>query len=143
MYLTTRLDADDALPVSFLDRLHARILRVILKRAGGTREMRTIYLCHLRAVTWFPRAGPGAGVVSTEEDIYIYVYIYICIYIYIYIYTYVYIYMYIFICIYINKYEYIGTLYLCHLRAVTWFPRAGAGAGMVSAEVRIHLYIYI
>lgn len=68
MYLTTRLDADDGLEVHFFARLHARILRALEKRAGGPRERSKLYLCHVRAVTWFPTQGWGAGMISTEEN---------------------------------------------------------------------------
>mmetsp|Transcript_29849 Transcript_29849/g.91611 ORF Transcript_29849/g.91611 Transcript_29849/m.91611 type:complete len:573 (-) Transcript_29849:252-1970(-) len=70
IYISTRLDADDGLERTFFSRIHKRILLEFERRANGSQGNNKLFLCHLRAVTWFPASGGGAGVVSTEENKY-------------------------------------------------------------------------
>jgi len=71
VYLTSRLDADDALDSSFFAAVHGRVASAAAGGGGdgGGADGFPLYLCHLHALAWLPSTTAGSGVVSTEDAI--------------------------------------------------------------------------
>ena len=68
VYLTSRLDADDALDSSFFAAVHGRVASAAAGGGGdgGGADGFPLYLCHLHALAWLPSTTAGSGIVSTE-----------------------------------------------------------------------------
>lgn len=68
VYLSTRLDADDALPVNAFEQIYAQARSAIASHTWSRKWLvRPHFFCFLQATAWFPSAHVAAGVLSSDH----------------------------------------------------------------------------